>query len=116
MSQDRNQERDQDLEPTLLHILRPDEELHVQARAIDGVLAVTNKRLVVTNDSRVALDVPYTELRRIQFDIERDRPATFVIVPDNPSHPPEVLAIPVREYDNAARVIAVIGHRIYDQD
>lgn len=110
------QERNQDLEPTLLHILQPDEELHVQVRATDSVLAVTNKRLVVTNDGRVALDVPYSEIRRIQFDIERERPATFVIVPDNPSHQPEVLAIPAREYDNAGRVIAVIGHRIYNQD
>jgi hypothetical protein len=111
-----SQDRSGDLEPSLLHILQPGEELDVQARAIDGVVAVTSKRLVVTSGGRVALDVPYTELRRIQFDIERDRPATFVIVPDNPSNPPEVLAIPVGEYDNAARVIAVIGQRIYDKD
>jgi hypothetical protein len=111
-----SQDRNPDLQPTVLHLLQPDEELHVQARAVDGVLAVTNKRLVVTNNERVALDVPYSELRRIQFDIERDRPATLVIVPDNPSHPPEVLAIPVREYESAAQVIAVIGRRIYDQD
>jgi hypothetical protein len=106
------QERSQDPEPTLLHILQPDEELHVQARAIDAIVAGTNRRLVVTNDGLVGLDVPYQELRRIQFDIERARPATFVIVPEHPANPPEVLAIPVSEYENAARVLAVIGRHI----
>jgi hypothetical protein len=109
-----SQERKAEPEPSLLHILQPDEELHVQARATDGVVAVTNRRLVVTNDSRVALDVSYGELRRIQFDIERGLPATFVVVPDDPSKPPEVLAIPASEYENAGRVLALIGQRIAD--
>jgi hypothetical protein len=110
-----SQEPRGDVEPSLLHILQPDEELHVQARALDGTVAVTNRRLVVTNDGRVALDVGYEELRRIQFDIERGRPATFAIVPDAPSHPPEVLAIPPSQYEDAARVLAVVGQRIYER-
>jgi hypothetical protein len=109
-----SQERAQDPEPSLLRILQPDEELHVQARAMDGIVAVTNRRLVVTTNDRVALDVPYGELRRIQFDVERDRPATFVVVPDDPSNPPEVLAIPASEYGNVARALALIGERIAD--
>ena len=67
---------------------------------------------MVTNDGRIGLDVPYQELRRVQFDIERARPATFVIVPEHPANQPEVLAIPVSEYENAARALAVIGRNI----
>jgi hypothetical protein len=107
-----SQERDEDPEPSLLRILQPNEELHVQARAMDGVVAVTDRRLVVTTNHRVTLDVPYRELRRVQFDVERGRPATFVVVPDDPSNPPEVLAIPTSEYENTARVLALIGQRI----
>lgn len=110
------QEPIEDPEPSLLRILQPDEELHVQARAMDGIVAVTNRRLVVTTNDRVALDVAYEDLRRIQFDIERGRPATFVVVPDDPSNPPEVLAIPVSQYESAGRVLALIGQRIAHGD
>jgi hypothetical protein len=102
-------------EPGLLHILQPDEELAVQARAMDGLVAGTNRRLVVTSEGRIRLDVAYEEVRRVQFDIERGRPATLVIVPDEPSHPPEVLAIPASEYENAARLLAIVGLRISQQ-
>jgi hypothetical protein len=111
-----SQQREADVEPSLLHILQPDEELHVQARAMDGIVAVTNRRVVITSNERVTMDVHYGELRRIQFDIERGRPATFVVVPDDPSNPPEVLAIPASEYDSAARVLALIGQRIADRE
>jgi hypothetical protein len=107
-----SEEPNQDPEPSLLRILQPDEELDVQARAMDGIVAVTNRRLVITSNSRVVLDVPYGDVRRIQFDIERGRPATFVVVPDDPSNPPEVLAIPASQYENAGRVLALIGERI----
>jgi hypothetical protein len=106
------QEQTGEPEPSLLRILQPDEELHVQARAMDGIVAVTDRRLVITTNERVAMDVAYGELRRIQFDIERGRPATFVVVPDDPSNPPEVLAIPAKEYENVGRVLALIGERI----
>jgi len=111
-----SQERNEDAEPSLLRILQPDEELDVQAQAMDGIVAVTNRRLVITNNARVVLDVPYGEVRRIQFDIERGRPATFVVVPDDPSNPPEVLAIPVSEYEDAGRVLALIGERIAQRE
>jgi hypothetical protein len=101
-------------EPNLLHILQPDEELAVQAQATDGVIAGTNRRLVVTSEGRIRLDVAYGELRRVQFDIERGRPATLVIVPDAPSHPPEVLAIPPSQYEEVARLLAVVGQRIHE--
>jgi hypothetical protein len=97
------------LEPTLLHILRPDEELHIQARSVDSVVAITDRRLIVTSGERVELDIPYEQLRRVQFDIERGRPATLVIVPEWPSDRPQVLAIPPEEYERAALGIGRIG-------
>jgi hypothetical protein len=97
------------LEPTLLHILRPDEELHIQARSMDSVVAITDRRLIVTSGERVELDIPYEQLRRVQFDIERGRPATLVIVPEWPSDRPQVLAIPPEDYERAALGIGRIG-------
>ena len=111
-----SQLRNEDPEPSLLRILQPDEELEVHARAMDGIVAATNRRLVVTSNDRVILDVAYGELRRIQFDIERGRPATFVVVPDDPSNPPEVLAIPASDYANVGHVLALIGHRMAQRD
>lgn len=38
-----------------------------------------------------ALDVSIDNLRRVQFDIERERPATLVVVPQQPTDEPQVL-------------------------
>jgi len=100
------------LEPTLLHILRADEELHIQARSMDSVVAITDRRVIVTSGERVELDIPYEQLRRVQFDIERGRPATLVIVPEWPSDRPQVLAIPPEEYERAALGIGRIGQHL----
>jgi hypothetical protein len=105
MSEERNPQPD----PSLIHILEPDEELHVQAQAVEGIFAVTNRRLVVTKEGRITLDVAYSEMRRIQFDIERDRPATVVIVPESATKSPDVLSIPVDQYETVARALAIVG-------
>ena len=93
-------------------ILEPDEEIEVRARAMNAVVAITDRRLAVASSDRIALDIPYSGLRRIQFDIERTRPATLVVVPEHPSHAPQVLAIPVEEYEAVTRALAIIGRRI----
>ena len=102
-------ERREDPDPSLLHILRPDEELHIQARSTDATVAITDRRLIVTSGDRVGLDIPYEQLRRVQFDIERGRPATLVLVPEWPSDRPQVLAIPPEEYERTAIGIGRIG-------
>jgi hypothetical protein len=96
-------------EPSLLHILQPDEALHIQARSVDSTVAITDRRLIVTSGERVELDIPYDQLRRVQFDIERGRPATLVIVPEWPTDRPQVLSIPPEEYEHAALGIGRIG-------
>jgi hypothetical protein len=96
----------------VLHLLEPDEQLHTKARAIDGLVAVTDRRILVQSGGRVALDVRVDQLRRIQFDVERTRPATLVIVPEHPSHEPQVLGIPHEEIEAAAHAVADIGKRL----
>jgi hypothetical protein len=101
-----------DHEPVLRAILEPDEELRIQARARDALIAVSDRRLIVASRERIMLSVSFNELRRIQFDIERDRPATMVIVPEEAHHEPQVLAIPPEEFDATAEALAHIGRQI----
>jgi hypothetical protein len=100
------------LEPRVHAALEPGEELRLQARATDAVIAVTDRRLVVMARNRVALAVPFNRLRRIQFDIERDRPATLVIVPEMAHDEPQVLSIPADRYAETADALVVIGQRL----
>jgi hypothetical protein len=76
-----------------LRIVQPGETVQVQAPAGDALIIVTDRRMAVANAQRLMLDVPIEGLRRIQFDIERRRPATLVIVPEDGSTTPQVLAI-----------------------
>jgi hypothetical protein len=101
-----------DHEPVLRAILEPDEKLQVRARAREALLAVSDRRLIVASRERIVLNVSFDELRRIQFDIERDRPATMVIVPEEAHHEPQVLAIPPEEFDATAEALALIGRQI----
>jgi hypothetical protein len=102
-------DRAADLETDLLHALEPGEHLRARTRATDAVLAVTDRRLVVAADDRIALAVPLGEVRRIQFDIERSRPATLVIVPESAHNEAQVLSIPPEHYQATAEVLVVIG-------
>ena len=78
------------------------------------MLAVTDRRIAVIADGRTALDVAIDGLRRIQFDIEKDRPATLVIVPEHASHVPQVLAVRPVEYEAVAAALVTIGQRLAD--
>jgi hypothetical protein len=96
-------------------LLEPGEQIHAEAQANDGAIIVTDRRLAVAvKPGRFRLDVPFEALRRIQFDIERERPATLVIVPEHPSDEPVVLAIPPEQYESIARALAVVGRRLHD--
>ncbi len=86
------------------------------AEAAGAHLLLTDRRLVVAAGERVALDVAFPGLRRIQFDIERDRPATLVIVPEDPRQEPQVLAIPRERYDEITSALASIGHRLAETE
>jgi hypothetical protein len=95
-----------------LSLLEPDERVEVIAETTSARVFVTDRRVAVATDDRVALDIGFEGLRRIQFDIERQRPATLVIVPEHPSHEPQVLAVPPSRYDDITKALAIIGRRI----
>ena len=93
-------------------LLETDEAIELVAHARTHRVVLTDRRVAVADEERVALHVPYLALRRIQFDIERNRPATLVIVPESPHDEPQVLAIPPEDYEDIARALVTIGHRI----
>lgn len=88
------------------------EEVHSRARVGDADVVVTSHRLVVASVERTLLDVPIDSLRRIQFDIERQRPATLVIVPEEATHEPQVLAVPPTYYKEVADALVIVGQRL----
>ena len=98
-------------------IPREDESVFSVVEAVGARLTITGRRLVVAQpeSGRVLLDMPISEVRRIQFDIERTRPATLVIVPEHTIHEAQVLGIPPESYEEACRGLAFVGARIYDQ-
>ncbi len=95
-----------------LRLLEPGENVEVLADAEGAKLLVTDRRLAVVDDERIVLDIAFAALRRIQFDIERQRPATLVIVPESAAQEPRVIAVPPERYDEVTRALAVIGRRL----
>jgi hypothetical protein len=93
-------------------LVEPDESVIGQANARGIVLLATDRRMAVLDGGRVALDLPYHRLRRIQFDIERQRPATLVIVPESPADEPQVISIPPEEYQEVADVLVAVGRNL----
>jgi hypothetical protein len=96
-------------EPAILRLLGPDEEVHHATRAGEAVLAVTSRRIAVVDGDRTALDVAIEGVRRIQFDIEKARPASLVIVPENALDRPQVLTVLPEEYRAVADALVTIG-------
>jgi hypothetical protein len=100
--------------PTLV-LLGEDERIEVQARAVEASIIVTDRRLLVATDDALMVDIPFDRLRRIQFDIEKARPATLVVVPEWPSDPPQVLAVPPEQYIEVAQLLGAVGLHLNDE-
>jgi len=104
------------IDPTdhpVLRAVKPDERVLAHIPASPAHVVVTDRRIAVGTDERLELDMEIAALRRIQFDIERDRPATLVLVPEHPSHEPQVLAIPPDQYRAVGEALAFIGLQLY---
>jgi hypothetical protein len=104
--------REEPADMAVLHLLQPGERVELELRAGGGELRVTDRRLLVTDAGAVRLDIGYEQLRRIQFDVEGERPAALVIVPHRPSDEPQVLSVPREQLHVAAQVLAFIGERL----
>ena len=111
-TQSASDEQPFDAPPALISLKRG-ERIHAHAKAVDASIVVTDRRLVVASDARLMLDVPFERLRRIQFDIERARPAALVVVPEWPSDPPQVLSVTPDQYESMAKVLTYVGVRIH---
>lgn len=96
----------------LPHILRPGEVVEGQAIANGSVIVVTPERLIVAEGDQPILDIPFGDLRRIQFDIERGRDASLVIVPEHIANWPRIVTVPISQLHETAVVLARIGERI----
>lgn len=97
----------------ILRELAEGETLVAAARSGDADLVVTNRRIAVAAENgRLALDLPIEDLRRIQFDIERARPAALVIVPDYAGTEPQVLSIPPEQIEATTQALAFVGKRL----
>jgi hypothetical protein len=92
------------------------ETVQARARMREAELVVTEHRLAVASADRLMLDIPIDGLRRIQFDIERTRPATLVVVPEQAGDEPQVLAVPPEQFPNVTRALSIIGQRLAGLD
>jgi hypothetical protein len=101
--------------PLLRRALQSGEKVRARADAADAVLAVTDRRVVVAAPERLALAVPIAEVRRVQFDIERTRPATMVILPEHADYEAEILTIPVEQYEAAGRAFITLGPALAEE-
>jgi len=95
---------------------RPDEHVIADVETEDGRLLVTDRRLAISRGVRLALDLRFDEIRRIQLDIERHRPATMVVVPDSPRTEPQVLPIPTDALDAVTAALSFVGRAIQRDD
>jgi hypothetical protein len=107
--------RDPD-QPAGLRVVESGERVDLMAEAGEVHLLLTDRRVVVAAGERVSLDVPFAGLRRVQFDIERKRPATLVIVPEDPRREPQVLAVPPSSYGDVTAALATIGQRLAESE
>ncbi len=98
--------------PHITQLLVSGEILEHHLETIEAAVVVTDRRIIVRDDRRVALDLPIEELRRIQLDVERRRPSTLVLVPDQPLTSPQVLSVPAKYLHEVAAAVAAIGVRI----
>lgn len=92
----------------------PDEPVLARVRAEDASLEVTARRMVVAAYDRVKLNIPLSGLRRIELNIEQDR-ATLIVVPESPHDMPQVLYVPLEEFDPAGLALQIVGRHLMER-
>lgn len=92
--------------------LDPDEAVRGVVDGTDGRLILTDHRVLVAESGRITLDVPIGNVRLIEFDVERQRPARVIIVPESPRHRPRELYVEPQQYDEVASMLQQLGPRI----
>ncbi len=73
------------------------------------VVALTATRLIVADPQRLRLDLPLTELHRVQLVVESDRPGLLTFVPVTDRYPAALVAVPRERFEDAGEVVLAIG-------
>ena len=92
--------------------LGPDEAVRGVVDAKDGRLILTDRRVLVTENGRISLDVPIDNVRLIEFDVAQDRPAKVIIVPTSPLDAPRELDIEPQQYHEVASLLQELGPKM----
>lgn len=104
------------IDPSVAEVIEPDERVERVIRLADTTVLVTDRRIAVRDAVRVALDVSYDGLRRIQFDVERHRPATLVMVPERPTDEAQVITVEADRIEDVAQAVGLVGVRLASLD
>ena len=83
--------------------LDPDERVDLVARMDGALVVLTDHRVVVQEGDRTALDVDLGGIRRIEFDLERGRAATLILVPHDPRQTRRCWQCPTRRWKRSRR-------------
>jgi hypothetical protein len=94
----------------------PDERVRVVVETDDGVLALTDRRVVGRDALQAMLDVPVTAVRRIQLDVEKHRPATVVVVPDDATKVVMALSVPADQLASVSELVVRVGAELEAAD
>ena len=79
----------------------------------DGAhVTLADGHLLVQRAGRTILDLPVSRIRRVEFDIEREGPATFIIVPDSRGHDVQFLSVGPDALEAAALLVGRLGQRL----
>ena len=104
---------DEPSEPPHWLELRATEDLVLSFAGLDQAdVALTDERLLVAVAGRVRVDCPFSDIRRIQLDVEQGLPATLVVVPADASIDPQLIRVPLDELDRASRAVGFVGARL----
>jgi hypothetical protein len=103
-------------QPAILRLLDRDEQVRHATTLGDALLAVTSCRIAIIDGTRTVLDLPIDGVRRVEFDIEKTRPATLVIVPEDARSAPQVLPVRPEEYKAVADALVTIGLALAEGD
>jgi hypothetical protein len=88
------------------------ERVEVVVHAEGAEMVVTAHRLLVTLNGAVVFALPIQELRRIQYDIEANRPAVLAIVPERAEYEPQLLTVLPESFENVARALTLVGRTL----
>jgi hypothetical protein len=103
---------DEQTDPLVLRVIEAGERVERFVKASEATVVVTDRRVAVGSGDRVALNVPFEGLRRIQFDVEHRRPATLVLVPEDRNDEAQVITVQPEDLEEVAHAVGIVGKRL----